>query len=132
MSKRRVAYYYDREIFEETVMAYGLILIAADVGAFTYGLGHPMKPQRMRMTHELVSAYGMLDKMHVLVCSFVLTQVLSLSDQRARRATAEEMTRFHTDEYVHFLSRVTPETVEELTYHGTRCEYFLILREFLA
>ena len=31
------------------------------------------------------------------------------------------MTRFHTDEYVHFLSRVTPETAEELTYHGTRC-----------
>lgn len=39
----------------------------ADVGAYTYGLGHPMKPQRMRITHELVSVYGMLDKMHVLV-----------------------------------------------------------------
>lgn len=33
------------------------------------------------------------------------------------------MTRFHTDEYVHFLSRVTPETAEDLTYHGTRCEW---------
>jgi len=32
------------------------------------------------------------------------------------------MTKFHTDEYVHFLNRVTPETAEELTYHGTRCE----------
>lgn len=32
------------------------------------------------------------------------------------------MTRFHTDEYVHFLHRVTPETAEELTYGGTRCE----------
>lgn len=31
------------------------------------------------------------------------------------------MTAFHTDEYVHFLTRVTPETAEELTYHGTRC-----------
>lgn len=41
----------------------------ADTGAYTYGLGHPMKPQRMRITHELVSAYGMLDKMHVLVSS---------------------------------------------------------------
>lgn len=83
-----MAYYYD-----------------PDVGAYTYGLGHPMKPQRMRITHELVSAYGMLDKMHVL---------------RAKRATAEEMTRFHTDEYIHFLSKVTPETAEDLTYHGTR------------
>lgn len=27
-----------------------------------------MKPHRMRVTHDLVSAYGMLDKMHVLVC----------------------------------------------------------------
>ncbi|TCD60061.1 hypothetical protein EIP91_010795 [Steccherinum ochraceum] len=88
MSTRRVAYYYD-----------------PDVGAFTYGLGHPMKPQRMRITHELVSAYGMLDHMQVL---------------RAKRASAEEMTRFHTDEYIHFLSRVVPETAEELTFHGTR------------
>ncbi|OBZ79650.1 Histone deacetylase RPD3 [Grifola frondosa] len=88
MSKRRVAYYYDH-----------------DVGSFTYGLGHPMKPQRMRLTHELVSAYGMLDKMHIL---------------RAKRASAEAMTRFHTDEYVDFLSRVTPETADSLTFHGTR------------
>lgn len=87
-SKRRVAYYYDN-----------------DVGLFSYGLGHPMKPHRMRMTHDLVSAYGMLDKMHVL---------------RPRRATPENITAFHTDEYIHFLSRVTPETAEELTYHGTR------------
>ncbi|KAG6881944.1 histone deacetylase (class I) Clr6 [Termitomyces sp. Mi166 len=30
------------------------------------------------------------------------------------------MTAFHTDEYIHFLQRVTPETVEELTGHGSR------------
>lgn len=88
MSKRRVAYYYD-----------------ADTGSYTYGLGHPMKPHRMRVTHDLVSAYGMLEKMHVL---------------RPKRATPEVMTAFHTDEYIHFLNRVTPETAEELTYHGTR------------
>ena len=41
--------------------------LSADVGAYTYGLGHPMKPQRMRMTHELVAAYDMLDQMQVLV-----------------------------------------------------------------
>ncbi len=40
---------------------------AADVGAYTYGVMHAMKPQRMRITHELVSAYDMLPKMHVLV-----------------------------------------------------------------
>ena len=58
------------------------------------------------MTHDLVSAYGMLDKMDVL---------------RPRRASALNMTAFHTDEYIHFLNRVTPETAEELTYHGSRC-----------
>ena len=42
-------------------------LYPADVGAYTYGLSHPMKPQRMRITHELLTAYDMLPKMHVLV-----------------------------------------------------------------
>lgn len=32
------------------------------------------------------------------------------------------MTSFHTDEYIHFLARVTPDTAEELTYNGTRCK----------
>ncbi|EGO20458.1 hypothetical protein SERLADRAFT_452574 [Serpula lacrymans var. lacrymans S7.9] len=88
MSKRRVAYYYD-----------------GDVGFSHMGLGHPMKPHRIRITHDLVSAYDMLDKMHIL---------------RPKRASPEAMTSFHTDEYVHFLNRVTPETAEQLTYHGTR------------
>jgi len=39
---------------------------------FTYGLGHPMKPHRIRMAHDLISAYGMLDKMHVLVIALLL------------------------------------------------------------
>ncbi|KAG6917569.1 hypothetical protein DXG01_002038 [Tephrocybe rancida] len=64
-----------------------------------------MTPHRVRVTHELVNAYDMLGKMHVL---------------KPRRASAEAMTAFHTDEYIHFLNRVTPETVEELTGHGSR------------
>ncbi|EPQ58839.1 hypothetical protein GLOTRDRAFT_113736 [Gloeophyllum trabeum ATCC 11539] len=86
--KRRVSYYFD-----------------PDVGSYTYGLGHPMKPHRILIAHHLISAYNMLEKMHVL---------------RAKRASAESMTRFHTDEYVQFLHRVTPETADELTYHGSR------------
>ncbi|KAF8076910.1 hypothetical protein FPV67DRAFT_1665148 [Lyophyllum atratum] len=68
MSKRRVAYYYD-----------------PDAGAYTYGLGHLMKPHRIRVTHELVTAYDMLG-MHVL---------------KPKRASPEAMTMFHTDEYIH-------------------------------
>ncbi|KAG5653375.1 hypothetical protein H0H81_000876 [Sphagnurus paluster] len=64
-----------------------------------------MKPHRIRVTHDLVNAYGMLNKMHVL---------------RPKRASPETMSSFHTDEYVHFLNRVTPETAEELTFQGTR------------
>ena len=30
------------------------------------------------------------------------------------------MTRFHTDEYIDFLSKVTPENCRKLTYQGTR------------
>lgn len=32
------------------------------------------------------------------------------------------MTKFHTDEYVDFLTRVTPELVDQMSGHGTRCE----------
>lgn len=49
------------------IYVFSLIPIPADVGAYTYGLGHLMKPHRMRITHELAMAYGMLDKMNVLV-----------------------------------------------------------------
>lgn len=49
-SKRRVAYFYDH-----------------DIGSFSYGWVHPMKPFRMRLTHSLVSAYNMLPMMDVIV-----------------------------------------------------------------
>ncbi|KAG8692117.1 histone deacetylase (class I) Clr6 [Ceratobasidium sp. 394] len=87
-SKRRVAYYYDN-----------------DVGLYSYGGAHPMKPYRMRMTHHLVAAYDMLQQMDIF---------------RPKRATPLDMTRFHTDEYIDFLNKVTPETAEELTGNGTR------------
>ena len=126
MSKRRVAYYYDRmSTFHSQNSVYITRECPADVGAYTYGLSHPMKPHRMRVTHDLVSAYDMLGKMHVLVSvKFWAFMPLLLSDilfKRPKRASAETMTSFHTDEYIHFLNRVTPETAEELTYHGTRC-----------
>ncbi|KAJ7603636.1 histone deacetylase RPD3 [Mycena polygramma] len=88
MSRRRVAYYYD-----------------PDVGAYTFGYNQYLKPHRVKMTHDLVSSYGMIDKMHVL---------------RPARSSAETMTRFHTDEYVQFLSKVTPETCAKLTFNNTR------------
>ncbi|KAJ3982903.1 histone deacetylase [Lentinula detonsa] len=93
MSKRRVSYFYD-----------------PDVGSYTYGLGHPMKPHRILMAHELISSYPP----HLLLSHPSLTHL------RPPRASAQRMTAFHTDEYVHFLSRVTPETMDELTGRGTQ------------
>jgi histone deacetylase 1/2 len=66
MSKRKVAYYYDSKLLMPICLTTNHQPIA-DVGAYTYGLGHPMKPHRIRVTHDLVTAYGMLDKMHILV-----------------------------------------------------------------
>ncbi|KAI9632173.1 putative histone deacetylase 1 [Dioszegia hungarica] len=40
---------------------------------------------------------------------------------RPRRAGKGEMTRFHSDEYVDFLERVTPETMDAMTGGGVRC-----------
>lgn len=48
--KSKVAYYYD-----------------SDVGNYSYGFGHPMKPHRMRMVHNLVLNYGLDKKMQILV-----------------------------------------------------------------
>ena len=45
----RVAYYYNKE-----------------VGNFYYGLNHPMKPLRVKITNELVKNYGMLQKMDLM------------------------------------------------------------------
>ena len=79
MPQKRVTYFYDGV----RTFLVGLLLIidiylSADVGSFSYGLGHPMKPHRIRMTHNLVSAYGMLDKMKVLVCAYTISSVLRL------------------------------------------------------
>ncbi|KIY70273.1 histone deacetylase [Cylindrobasidium torrendii FP15055 ss-10] len=88
MSKKRISYFYD-----------------PDVGAYSFGLGHPMKPHRMRIAHDLIVAYDMISRMHVM---------------RPPRASPEAMSAFHTDEYVDFLKKVTPATHDSLTYQGTR------------
>ncbi|KAG1755026.1 histone deacetylase complex catalytic component RPD3 [Suillus paluster] len=68
----------------------------SDIGGFHYGPGHPMKPTRIRMCHSLVMNYGLYKKMEIF---------------RAKPATKREMTQFHSDEYVDFLSRITPSNM---------------------
>eukprot|EP01083_Nonionella_stella_P222884 794935_1 len=81
MNKNRghnhVVYYYDSE-----------------VGNFHYGPGHPMKPFRITLTHDLVTNYNLYR---------------SMSIYRPRLITASQMTSFHSDEYISFLSTITPD-----------------------
>ncbi|KAJ1672890.1 histone deacetylase, partial [Spiromyces aspiralis] len=88
-TKRTVAYFYD-----------------PDVGNYHYGPAHPMKPHRIRMTHNLVMSYGLYKKMAIY---------------RAAPATRHEMTQFHTDDYVDFLYRVTPENAHK--FHRELTKY---------
>nr|BCD52733.1 histone deacetylase 2 [Homo sapiens] len=79
--KKKVCYYYD-----------------GDIGNYYYGQGHPMKPHRIRMTHNLLLNYGLYRKMEIY---------------RPHKATAEEMTKYHSDEYIKFLRSIRPDNMSE-------------------
>jgi len=103
-SKTKVCYYYD-----------------SDIGNYYYGQGHPMKPQRMRMTHCLLLHYGLYQKMEVY---------------RPHKLPMEEMTKFHTDDYIRFLRLIKPDNLK--TYNkllekfkvGSDCPVFDGLYDF--
>ncbi|KAF8382871.1 hypothetical protein PRIPAC_72013 [Pristionchus pacificus] len=68
----------------------------ADIANCYYGEGHVMKPHRIRMAHQLIMGYGLYQHLQVY---------------RPWPASAEEMARFHTNEYVDFLQRAAPDTL---------------------
>jgi histone deacetylase 1/2 len=69
----------------------------SDVGNYAYVSGHPMKPHRIRLAHSLIMNYGLYKQMEIY---------------RAKPASKYEMTQFHTDEYIEFLAKVTPDNME--------------------
>ncbi|KAF2723555.1 hypothetical protein K431DRAFT_337485 [Polychaeton citri CBS 116435] len=93
----------------------------SDVGNYAYNAGHPMKPHRIRMAHSLIMNYGLYKHLEIY---------------RAKPASKYEMTQFHTDEYVDFLQRVTPDNMdgfakEQGKYNvGDDCPVFDGLFEF--
>mmetsp|Transcript_20529 Transcript_20529/g.58898 ORF Transcript_20529/g.58898 Transcript_20529/m.58898 type:complete len:429 (+) Transcript_20529:374-1660(+) len=101
---RRVSYFYD-----------------AEVGNYHYGQGHPMKPHRVRMTHNLVVNYGLYRRMEVF---------------RPRLVSPTAMTRFHSDDYVNFLRVITPDNMQDYVRQlqrfnvGEDCPVFDGLFEF--
>ena len=44
-----------------------MLFIQGDIGNYYYGQGHPMKPHRIRMTHNLLLNYGLYRKMEIYV-----------------------------------------------------------------
>ncbi|KAL4418842.1 hypothetical protein ABPG77_004439 [Micractinium sp. CCAP 211/92] len=65
---------------------------------YNYGGGNPMRPHRHRLTTNLVKGYQLDEKMRIL---------------RPQARTREEIMHFHADDYVDFLTSVTPENQEE-------------------
>lgn len=57
-----------------------------------------MKPHRIRMTHNLILNYGLYRKMEIY---------------RPHKATQEEMTKFHSDDYIKFLRSIRPDNMSE-------------------
>lgn len=130
---RRVSYFYD-----------------PDVGNYVYYLGHPMKPHRIRMAHNLIVNYGLCGDTEDPAYDGTRDTNAELSNGyggdrdgegrrtekamitgargrgmqvfRPKRATRGDMTKFHSDEYIELLEKVTPETCEALTGGGVRCE----------
>eukprot|EP00981_Chlorochromonas_danica_P004293 scaffold865_cov160-Ochromonas_danica.AAC.12 len=102
--KRKVSYFYD-----------------PDIGNYHYGQGHPMKPHRVRMTHNLVVNYGLYRKMDCF---------------RPKLISAAQMTRFHSDDYIDFLRLISPDNMADYVRQlqrfnvGEDCPVFDGLFEF--
>eukprot|EP00180_Rhodochaete_pulchella_P003037 Plantae.Rhodophyta-Rhodochaete_pulchella.ctg4926.p1 GENE.Plantae.Rhodophyta-Rhodochaete_pulchella.ctg4926~~Plantae.Rhodophyta-Rhodochaete_pulchella.ctg4926.p1 ORF type:complete len:421 (+),score=63.46 Plantae.Rhodophyta-Rhodochaete_pulchella.ctg4926:152-1414(+) len=76
-----------------------------EVGGYYYGQQHPMKPHRINMAHNLVLAYGLYADMDVY---------------RPRLALDSEIGNFHAEDYVNFLSRVTPDNAQDYARQLTK------------
>lgn len=66
-----------------------------------FGRTHPMKPWRLTLTKHLVMGYGLQ---------------FAMDNYEALPASKETVEAFHDPEYVDFLSRVTPQTFEQLCH----------------
>lgn len=108
------------------------MFFVGDVGNYYYGQGHPMKPHRIRMTHNLLLNYGLYRKMEIYVCKNLHTEkspecVCLRSDwlfvsQRPHKASGEEMTKYHSDDYIKFLRSIRPDNMSEYSKQMQRCK----------
>ena len=59
-----------------------------------------MKPHRLKLAHHLILSYGLYPQMDCY---------------RPHPASAGEMAAFHSEEYVHFLSKIHPDNLRQYT-----------------
>lgn len=85
-----------------------------DIGNYYYGESHPMKPVRVRMTHSMILGYGLHHKLTIF---------------HPRRASAVEMMRFHSPEYISSLQNAPLTTVIHNSYEAD-CPRFANLFEY--
>ena len=96
-----------------------------EMGNFFYGQYHPMKPLRMKITHEMLKAYEVLPKLKRII-----------PEDHEEFVKKKDFTKFHTDEYIDFLMNVTPENMsqkpEKIIYYsiGEDCPIFEGLGNF--
>lgn len=92
-----------------------------DIGNYYYGQNHPMKPHRIRMAHNLILNYGLYRRMEIY---------------RPHKALQEEMTKYHSDDYIKFLRSIRPDNIQEYNKQmqrfnvGEDCPVFDGLYEF--
>ena len=147
---RRVAYFYDPDVGNYVYqlghcmkphrirMAHNLIVnydLCDDVddtpGASTSADTTMMDVDGARNANDdIVSEWQDGDKERVKFERLTGARGRSMQVFRPRRAKKDDMTKFHSDEYIEFLEKVTPETVEQLTGGGVRCEPKSLLSNF--
>ena len=49
------------------------MILIDDIGHYHYGPNHPMKPHRIRMTHNLMVNYGLYKKLEIIVYVLIAT-----------------------------------------------------------
>ncbi|XP_055827872.1 histone deacetylase 6-like [Solanum dulcamara] len=90
-TNRRVSYFFD-----------------SSIGEYYYGQGHPMKPHRIHIAHNLICNYNLQNKMEVI---------------EPFPASKEDIGWFHSSDYVEFLSSVSPESLHD-DYNSTQLKRF--------
>jgi len=105
--KKNLIYYRDKQLKEISEPAKEekkekkvVYFYNSDIGYHDFGSNHPLKPYRLRMAHTLIIEYELGYYMDIL---------------KAKPATNLELTQFHSDEYINFLSSITPDKVQQNT-----------------